>query len=1241
MKLSTKVAQIARSAGLDRVVDNPRLRQILGAELYAKHRSGAPSAGGTGEKKPAIAEKRSTKSPLRTGPLVSVIIPVYNVQEYLEEAVLSVLNQDYSNVEVILVNDGSDDDSPMICEQLKDMDDRITVIHKENAGLGAARNTGIERANGKYLTFVDSDDIVTPSGISMMVKSLERSGSFFVAGSIERFNSTRSWTPAWVEEVHFKDQQGVTASELPPALYDVFACNKLFRADQWDELVGKFPEGVLYEDQEATAKLYAGGIKFDLLAEVVYRWRQRDDNSSITQNKANLYDLEQRVHVAKSVEKIVEVSPDESLKNYWFTKLLSEDLYYYYREEPRTDSQFGRSLQAAVQYFYPKADLGAVQAMPYDRRLMALALAKGTIDDFRAVLLHFQEFGPYWEDEIDENGNVVAYSKIEDGLSFELTNEERIISPSLLKLDFRVFDQKMNEDGTVSLDVWCALNCLPTVWGASLVLEPYLASSDGDELISLDPEQITREELIPFLPNWFVDQSASVIRINLDPDYLKSKIGHQVGQEMMLKCRVNTDAFYVESERTKFSRWMGLTALQPGELTGSGDRVVFGSNSNGISVKVEEARFMVADAEFVDGRLKLEIDNLKQDDKHWRRSIEEYGLRIEASRGGTVLTQAELDMEGEKWVTNLPLPWKGGDKAKNITAFDLKIVSHDMYVSHLSLPNRLKNQYAKPFFGLTASLWGYASLEKYSQFGIVEGYSFDEGRNSLTVEGRAFFDLGLVRQSSPSFALVNSAAGNIYPSNFTFNGETGAFTVSFRLDRTDARGARVAVPSGSYVFQILQPTGKKLPASVWPRIVKEEILREVTIYGELSRVIVSPTPSAHGMNVRIAPLLLPDSQGRIKQYRLQSKYMTEGSRNLVEAVLFESFGGSAVTDSCLALDREIGRNRPDLVRYWTVKDQSIAVPKGAVPLVQYSSKWWEILSTAKYLVNNNNFPSAFRKASNQVYLQTWHGTPLKRIGNDVPSQNLSLVYRQLMVREAAYWDYFLAQSPWAGRTMSKAFGYEGDVIDIGYPRNSSLFGKVAKESRQITREFFEIEENQTVILYAPTWRDNKKTSSGHYEKVSYLDFGALQKRFGSDVVVLARGHVNTSKSNKVLAGSNVIDVTKYPDLNDLINASDLMVGDYSSVMFDYVNTGKPILFLVPDLEQYSSKTRGFYFNFVDSAPGPLCESTSQLIDALSNLDDVKARYATAYHSYRAKFAPNDSESTAKEVYDLVFNADRN
>lgn len=1242
MKLTTRIAKAARSLGLDAVVDNPKFRETVGAELYTKHRSSSP-----GEKAKAVVNDSSVrvqheaiKKPVpkvKVGPLVSVIVPVYNVELYLEEAVLSILNQDYRNIEVILVDDGSTDSSPVICENLKAMDNRVVVIHKKNAGLGAARNTGIEKAKGKYLTFVDSDDLVTEKGITLMVKSLENSGSFFVAGSIERFNSTRAWIPAWVHQVHFEDKQGITAADLPPVLYDVFACNKLFRADKWNDLVGKFPEGVLYEDQEATAKLYANGTKFDLLEDVVYKWRLRDDNSSITQNKANLYDLQQRVQVAKSVEKVIATAPELSLREYWYTKLLSEDLYYYYREEPRTEIEFGETLQAAVKHFFPSATKEAIQSMPFDRRLMTLALAKGSIVDFRRVLLHFQEYGPYWEDSIDEVGNLVATSEIEEELSFGLEAEERIQDPSLITLQLSVFDQSVTSDGKVALDVWAKLNNLPRIDASGIELEVFVEDAEDKTQINAEYEIVSRYEVAQFGSNSFVDQSNSVLRIELNPEDIAEQVDNAASKKFMIKCQALSNAFAVTNLEVGMVDWLSLPTLECGEVSESGRRLVFGKLSQGVSVELEEVRFVIAEASFEQSSLKIEIKQCKTD-SHWSRSIDRHGLRIQADSAGSVFAEGELHWENGNWVAEVSLPQRGGSITDNVSSFNLNVVSQDMYISRLAMQNRVGQLYEKPFFGLVKSNWGYASLEKFAQFGIVESYSFSREENCLQIQGRAFFDMGLVRQSTPSFALVNSVEGNIYPSSVSHDGNTGDFSATFHLERIDARGKRVALPSCSYIFQFLQPTGRKLPASIWPRITAPELLKSAKYYGELSRVIISPTPQARGLNVKIASPLGIESQGKLNQRRAQKEFVTDVDRHLNDAVLFESFGGASVTDSCLTLDKEFALKRPEIKRFWTVKDRSVAVPEGAIPLVQYSREWWKALGTSKFLVNNNNFPSAFRKAKGQHYFQVWHGTPLKRIGNDVPSANLSLVYRELMVREARYWDHFLAQSPWAGSTMKKAFGYQGPVIDIGYPRNVTLFGDAAEEARRLTRAYFGIEDKQKVILYAPTWRDSEKTASGAYEKVTYLDLKALHRKYGTNIIVLVRGHVNTNRSNTVLSGPNVIDVSKYPNLNDLINASDLLVGDYSSIMFDYVNTGKPILFLVPDIDEYRDVTRGFYFDFESIAPGPLCRNTSEITDALDKLYSIRRKYSEVYNSFRERFAPNDSERTGAEVFDLVYGA---
>src|SRR5699024_4751160 len=129
-------------------------------------------------------------------------------------------------------------------------------------------------------------------------------GSDVAIGSMERFNMSRRWTPFWVDLVHDENRIGITALEHPPIMWDVFACNKVFKRSVWNEIVGEFPTGTLYEDQECTAKLFVSGVRFDVLTDVVYHWRLREDGKSITQNKAETHDLQQRLAVAETVRQI-------------------------------------------------------------------------------------------------------------------------------------------------------------------------------------------------------------------------------------------------------------------------------------------------------------------------------------------------------------------------------------------------------------------------------------------------------------------------------------------------------------------------------------------------------------------------------------------------------------------------------------------------------------------------------------------------------------------------------------------------------------------------------------------------------------------------------------------------------------------------------------------------------------------------------------------------------------------------
>src|SRR5699024_7254405 len=217
----------------------------------------------------------------------------------------------------------------------------------------------------------------------------------------------------------------------------------------------------------------------------------------------------------------------------------------------------------------------------------------------------------------------------------------------------------------------------------------------------------------------------------------------------------------------------------------------------------------------------------------------------------------------------------------------------------------------------------------------------------------------------------------------------------------------------------------------------------------------------------------------------------------------------------------------------------VPLPGDVQGVVIDSEEWYRRLSEARLLINNNNFPHYFRKRAGQYYLQTWHGTPLKRLVFDVDRANFSLSYWGLMTREATYWDLLIAQNQYAAEVLAQAFRYEGPIFNEGYPRNDSLNAPDAEAQRVAVRESLNIDQDQQVALYAPTWRDNAKSSSSQYAMVTHLDFDAFNAELGDDWTILLRGHHNVAATRRT-SGLTVIDVTDYPQVNDLYLAADVL-----------------------------------------------------------------------------------------------------
>jgi CDP-glycerol glycerophosphotransferase len=362
------------------------------------------------------------------------------------------------------------------------------------------------------------------------------------------------------------------------------------------------------------------------------------------------------------------------------------------------------------------------------------------------------------------------------------------------------------------------------------------------------------------------------------------------------------------------------------------------------------------------------------------------------------------------------------------------------------------------------------------------------------------------------------------------------------------------------------------------------------------------------------------------------QYQPQKTTKLRNAVLFESFQGKVIGDNPLDIFLELKKRRTDLEFFWTVQKGKTTAPAGAKAVVHGSREWLNLLATAKYLVNNTSFPWYFRKVAGQVYLQTWHGTPLKRLNRDIPGNNLTASYLNTMDREASYWDALISPSKYCTDIFPTAFNYSGKIIESGYPRNDRLVKQPA-DVRARVRKALGVKDDKTwLVLYAPTWRDYNRSATGKWQTVNYIEPNTkLPKGFQ----LAFRGHTNTHAAHNSSVAGGAIDVTNYPDVTELYLAADVLVTDYSSVMFDFSVTGKPIIFLAPDISEYESK-RGFYFDLSAEAPGPICSNSKEVIAALKDIKQVSKSYAGKYKAWQAKFNHLEDGKAAERVVASLF-----
>ena len=359
-------------------------------------------------------------------------------------------------------------------------------------------------------------------------------------------------------------------------------------------------------------------------------------------------------------------------------------------------------------------------------------------------------------------------------------------------------------------------------------------------------------------------------------------------------------------------------------------------------------------------------------------------------------------------------------------------------------------------------------------------------------------------------------------------------------------------------------------------------------------------------------------------------------------VYFQTFSGRGYSDSPKAM-YEYMRKAPEYKDYkfvWSFREPEKyreLLEDGRTELVKFRTRADNIaLRKAKYWIANYRMLDYQHPRKGQIYVQCWHGTPLKRLGYDIDASDNAMnsigEIREKYRTDAKKFSYLLSPSPFASEKFATAWDLNSThqthkIIEEGYPRNDRLIN-AGDEERTGIRKKLGVDDKK-VILYAPTWRDNQHISGEGYSYKTEVDFDRLKEALGDRYVILFRAHYLVANSFDFDRYDGFVrDVSSYDDINDLYLASDLLITDYSSVFFDYSNLERPVIFYMYDLDQYEHEMRGFYLS-LDELPGPIVKDEEKLIEEIEKSENWTAD--EKYLEFNRRFNPHEDGKASARV----------
>lgn len=1171
---------------------------------------------------------------------LSVIVPSYNVSNYLEECIESIVAQEMDSMEIIIVNDGSTDNTLEIARMLEREYEQVVVIDQPNGGLGNARNTGAAYATGEFIAFVDSDDVLTKGSYQLMINTLEKSGSDFVIGNVVRFNSTKTFGSTLHKKVFHEDLIGVSVREHHELLYDTTAWNKVFRMDFWRDNHFSFPEKMLYEDIPVTIPAHAIAKKVDVLKRVVYKWRARDSGDfSITQQREQINNFLDRVKGIDMVRDFFDkhAIPSE-LQQAYDLKNLQMDFPLYLNYMLVADKEYQQALSDYVIRYLDTVDYEVFMQLSILLKIKYRLIQQNRFSDFLQVIRNDRRKKNNIRVETMPNGFYTFNYQFSD----VLTDEEKIADVEFSPVRWIERATWVNND--LHIDGVAYLSRLPYAHKKDSKMVVNLVSAITGNKIPLPASQFKRKLRLDVTVKRGGDVGSKIPFKRLH-NYNYTGFQLCITNKTFLKLNPSEE-YFVEITIThgKVEKSFNLGGPKPGYASKPKSKLyqqdLFKpqyTTAWEMIVSRESLKDSILSTTFDDMGILINGTVSDEDTKQlsmWSTAFESEKYELETKITGNHYTaripnsliEQILAPDDEGKVVNKRFRFSFTDEQW--------LNRNDDFSAHLDGFGNDRQITVIPTNDGTYML----------QFGQVIAITTDlkEHRNNVTLTfmvPTSFFADAL------DYSVILNGGIEVYDLPFEIVSQNKHVTLIkakiewlmpekrrnfwIRLKKTITRVSTVKEIQNDEVL-VGQKIWKKdimVPIYLYnmgiDKIIKKKQGIKYEVYHPLGK---------HHLQYRVSSYWerIDDGPKRQEIVRRVLYPMWRKMPVLKNVCVLESFWGREFSDNPKAIYDYMVNERPNMKYIIPMQNtlEHIEYRSENTEIVKRNSwRYMYYLARGKYFFNNVNFPDYYRKRTEAIEVQTMHGTPLKRLGLDNPGEIPDHLIKQF-IEKCKRWDYLTIPSDYVGEIAKSAYRFEGTLLKTGYPRNDSLF-EINDSVRKDIFEKYGLPSDKKVILYAPTWRVQGKFSMP-------MDLKKMQEILGDEYIVIIKLHhymipnfsLDEVKGFAYRFGRGSI-------ISDFYKIADMLITDYSSVMFDYAILQRPMLFFTYDYDNYKDNLRGMYFDFKEDAPGPLVENTDDLIEEILHIDDYSEKYKEQIEHFTKKFIQYDTGNASKELIERV------